>query len=128
MIWHTKFEQESDRLSPVCESRPCHLDIDFEPKWDWTGLDSQVPDAGDRGNKMGESSSSSEKRDFLFLNSLYMKSLIANGARSIFMTSEKNVFLCASLYTRLWKTQYWIYNIFFLLVTFGSEMRFKGKG
>ena len=37
---------------------------------------------------------------------LYMKSLIAKGARSIFMTSEKNVFLCASLYTRLWKTQY----------------------
>ena len=41
---------------------------------------------------------------------------------------RKNAFLCASLYTRLWKTQYWIYNIFFLLVTFGSEMRFKGKG
>ena len=58
-----------------------------------------------------------------------MKSLFPKGARSIFMTSEKNVFLCASLYTRLWKTQYWIYNIFFLLVyTFGSEMRFKGKG
>ena len=57
-----------------------------------------------------------------------MKSLIAKGAKSIFMTSEKNVFLCASLYTRLWKTQYWIYNIFFLLVTFRSEMRFKGKG
>ena len=26
---------------------------------------------------------------------MYMKSLIAKGARSIFMTSEKNVFLCA---------------------------------
>ena len=58
----------------------------------------------------------------------YMKSLIAKGARSIFMTSEKNMFLCVSLYTRLWKPQYWIYNIFSLLVTFGSEMRFKGKG
>ena len=58
----------------------------------------------------------------------YLKSLFPKGARSIFMTSEKNVFLCASLYTRLWKTQYWVYNIFFLLVTFGSEMRLKGKG
>ena len=63
-----------------------------------------------------------------FCGRLYMKSLIAKVAKFIFMTSEKNVFLCASLYTRLWKTQYWIYNIFFLLVTFGSEMRFKGKG
>ena len=65
---------------------------------------------------------------FFFFKFLKMKSLFPKGARSTFMTSEKNVFLCASLYTRLWKTQYWIYNIFFLLVTFGSEMRFKGKG
>ena len=64
----------------------------------------------------------------LFEGHVQMKSLFPKGARSIFMTSEKNVFLCVSLYTRLWKTQYWIYNIFFLLVTFGSEMRFKGKG
>ena len=35
-----------------------------------------------------------------------MKSLFPKGARSTFVTSEKNVFLCASLYTRLWETQY----------------------
>ena len=56
-----------------------------------------------------------------------MKSLIPKGAKSTFVTSEKTSFFCASLYTCLRKTQYWIYNVFFLLVIFGSEMRSKGK-
>ena len=34
-----------------------------------------------------------------------MKSLFPKGAKSTFVTSEKNAFLCASLYTRLWKTK-----------------------
>ena len=32
-----------------------------------------------------------------------MMSLIPKGAKSTFVTSEKNAFLGASLYTRLWK-------------------------
>ena len=48
---------------------------------------------------------------------MYMKSLIPKGAKSTFVTSEKNAFLCASLYTRLWKTRYFYnYNIFFSLI------------
>ena len=35
-----------------------------------------------------------------------MKSLIPKDAKSTFVNSEKNAFLCASLYTRLWETQY----------------------
>ena len=49
------------------------------------------------------------------MNKDQMKSLIPKGAKSTFVTSEKNTFRCASLYTRLWKTQYLIYNIFVLL-------------
>ena len=61
---------------------------------------------------------------------MYMKSLIPKGAKSTFVTSEKNMFLCASLYPRtsLWKTQNWIYNVFFLLVIFGSEMQIEVWG
>ena len=58
---------------------------------------------------------------------VHMKSLIPKGAKSTFVTWEKNAFLCASLYTHLWETQYWIYNILFLLVLFGSEMRSKSR-
>ena len=67
-----------------------------------------------------------ENNGFKCLN-VVIKSLIPKGAKSTFLTSEKNVFLCASLYTRLWETQYWIYYIFVLLVIFGSEMRSKGR-
>ena len=57
-----------------------------------------------------------------FIEELYMKSLFAKGARSIFMTSEKNAFLCASLYTRLWKTNS-ILNLQYLL--FASYIRIR---
>ena len=41
--------------------------------------------------------------------------------KSTFVTSEKNAFLFASFYTRLWETQYRIYNIFFLLVIYSDQ-------
>ena len=67
-------------------------------------------------------------QDYMQHNGEYLRSPPAKGARSIFITSEKNAPLCASLHTRPWKTQYQIYNIFFPLATFGPEKRPKGKG
>ena len=70
------------------------------------------------------------KKDVLFIALTVWKwrAYFQKGLDPLSWLRRKNVFLCGSLYMRLWKTQYWIYNIFFLLVTFGSEMRFKGKG
>ena len=50
-----------------------------------------------------------------------MKSLIPKGAKSTFVTSEKNMFLCASLYPRLLKTQNWIYNVFFFCSLYSDQ-------
>ena len=47
---------------------------------------------------------------------IYMKSLIPKGAKSSFVTSEKNAFLCASLYMPL----YGKLNIEFTIFSFCS--------
>ena len=73
------------------------------------------------------SNTSSLSDSGLLYTILHMKSLFPKGAKSTFVTSEKNAFLCASLYTRLWETKFWIYIIFVLLDIFGSEMRSKGS-
>ena len=54
---------------------------------------------------------------------LYMKSLSPKGAKSNFVTSEKNALLCANLYTRLWETQHRIYNIFFSFCSLYSDQK-----
>ena len=62
---------------------------------------------------------------------LYLKSLIPKGAKSTFVTSEKDVFLCASyaefVHTSMGNLILKTYNIFILLALFGSEMRSKDR-